>query len=189
MSIKSFASGLAALAILGACATATPYQAAQNSSGGYTDQQIESNRWNISFAGNSLTDRKTVETYLLYRAAELTSQQGYSYFEVVQRETDADSRFIGTGFYDPFYPGFYPRYAFYGPYSYRHARHYRHRAALYGYYDPFWGRSQEFREVVRYEATAEIMMHQGEKPEGGQYFSAEDVLVNLSGSIVLPEGL
>ena len=32
-------------------------------------------RWKVSFSGNSLTDRNTVETYLLYRAAELTDQQ------------------------------------------------------------------------------------------------------------------
>jgi hypothetical protein len=42
---------------------------------GYSDQQIESNRFRVSFAGNSLTARETVERYLLYRAAELTVQQ------------------------------------------------------------------------------------------------------------------
>ena len=50
---------LAALAALGACATATPYQAANTSDRGYSDQQVETNRWLVSFAGNSLTDRQT----------------------------------------------------------------------------------------------------------------------------------
>ena len=85
MSRIRFVSALAALAVLGACATATPYQAALDGQKGYANQQIESNRWQISFAGNSLTDRKTVETYLLYRAAELTDQEGYDYFQVIQR--------------------------------------------------------------------------------------------------------
>jgi len=66
---------LLALAVgaLSACATETAYQpAGPNSDGGYREQQIESNRVRISFSGNSLTDRETVENYLLFRAAELT---------------------------------------------------------------------------------------------------------------------
>jgi hypothetical protein len=46
-----------------------------SSSRGYSEQQIENNRFRVQFAGNSLTDRKTVETYLLYRAAELTKAE------------------------------------------------------------------------------------------------------------------
>ncbi|MEL6323521.1 MAG: hypothetical protein AAFQ84_04755, partial [Pseudomonadota bacterium] len=99
--MKAGLSALAALFVLGACATATPYQPAVNSDGGYVDQQIETNRWAVSFAGNSLTDRQTVETYLLYRAAELTSQNGFDYFEVIARDTEVESRFIATGFSSP----------------------------------------------------------------------------------------
>lgn len=187
MSLKQFTPALAALALLGACATATPYQAAFDKDHGYADQQIESNRWSVSFAGNNLTDRKTVETYLLYRAAELTSQQGYDYFRVVRRETDAESRVIATGFYDPFYPGFYPSYRFHGPYAHRHFSRYR-RFSRFGYYDPFWGGPRDYREVVSYEATAEIVMGNGDKPDADvEYFNAEDVLVNLSGSILRPQ--
>ena len=68
---------LSALLLLGACATATPYQAATEELHGYENQKIERNRWQVSFGGNALTDRQTVETYLLYRAAELTLQQGF----------------------------------------------------------------------------------------------------------------
>lgn len=194
--MKSLLSACAALLVLGACTTATPYQAAVNSNGGYADQQIESNRWAISFAGNTLTDRQTVETYLLYRAAELTSLQGYDYFEIVTRDTNAESRFISTGFSSPFYYNFYgfgphagfnsfgPRRfgrfnGFYGPGFYG--------AGFGGYYDPFYGGPTSFRERVNYEATAEIIMHKGEKPNEAAYFGAEDVLINLSGQIKLPE--
>ncbi len=194
--MKSLLSACAALLVLGACTTATPYQAAVNSNGGYADQQIETNRWAISFAGNTLTDRQTVETYLLYRAAELTSLQGYDYFEIVTRDTNAESRFISTGFSSPFYYNFYgfgphagfgsfgPRRfssfnGFYGPGFYG--------AGFGGFYDPFYGGPTSFRERVNYEATAEIIMHRGEKPNEAPYFSAEDVLVNLSGEIKLPE--
>ncbi|NQY96689.1 MAG: hypothetical protein HRT82_05970 [Henriciella sp.] len=198
MSRLRFSSALAALAILGACATATPYQAALDGQKGYANQQIETNRWQISFAGNSLTDRQTVETYLLYRAAELTDQEGFDYFRVIQRETDADRRIVTTGFggYDPFYSNFYCDYRFYSRtgrlYGYPHSWH-RRRAGIrgfygpFGYHDPFWGSSFDYREIVRYEATSEIMMGKGEKPDDPSYFNADEVLMNLSGRIVRPE--
>lgn len=188
-----FTSALAALALLGACATATPYQAATNSSKGYANQQIESDRWHISFAGNSLTDRKTVETYLLYRAAELTDLEGYDYFRVVQRETDENRRLVATGFYDPFYSHFHCDYRFYG----RRGRlagyprgWYARRAAFhgpFGYRDPFWYDDWDVREVVRYEATSEIVMGKGETPDDPSFFNADEVLMNLSGRIVRPD--
>ncbi len=193
-----FVFALAALTVLGACATATPYQAALNGQKGYENQQIESNRWQISFAGNSLTDRQTVETYLLYRAAELTSQEGYDYFRVIQRETDEDRRLVatGAGAFDPFYSGFYCNYRFYGRsgrlYGYPRSW-YARRANLRGfhspfaYHDPFWGQPWDYREIVRYEATSEIIMGRGEKPDDPSFFNADEVLMNLSGQIVRPE--
>ena len=73
---------LAALA-LAACATATPYQpAARNGDYGYVERKIEDNRYTIQFNGNSITERETVESYLLFRAAELTLQHGFDYFVV-----------------------------------------------------------------------------------------------------------
>jgi hypothetical protein len=76
---------VALVLLLAACAAApTPYQAAQ-SGFGYSEQQIEENRYRVSFAGNSATSRQTVEDYLLYRAAELTVQTGHDWFEVVDR--------------------------------------------------------------------------------------------------------
>ena len=184
--------GLAALSILAACATATPYQAALDSSSrGYSEQQIENNRFRVQFAGNSLTDRKTVETYLLYRAAELTKLNGYDHFRVVHRDTDAKSRLVPTGGgpYSPFYDHFYLDYYYYGP----SAAYYRARPYYpdpfwprWGYYDPYWG-SAEYRESTRYIASAEILMGKGPKPDDAAYFDADQVIMNLSGSIVRPQ--
>lgn len=181
---------IAGLAILGACATATPYQAAIDGQKGFANQQIESDRWQVSFSGNSLTDRKTVETYLLYRAAELTAQQGFDHFRVVQRDTEADTSYIPTGFgADPFYSHFACNYRFYSPRGrisrLRHPASFGYRSR-FGYHDPFWG-GYDFREVVRYEATAEIMMGSGQKPNDPAFFSAGEVLQNLSPTIVRPE--
>ncbi len=87
--------GLAGL--LAACATATPYQQAAADRYGFSEQQIESNRVRITFRGNTLTDRETVETYLLYRAAEVTISGGHDYFIVATRETDERTRLQNIG--------------------------------------------------------------------------------------------
>ena len=185
MSRLPIASALAGLLLLGACATATPYQAAVGNQKGYADQQIENNRWQISFAGNSLTDRQTVETYLLYRAAELTDLEGFDHFKVIRRETDENRRLLASGYGpSPFYSSFYCDYRFYG-----------RRGRLHGfprswgarYYDPFWGPAWDYREVVRYEATTEIVMGRGEKPDDPSYFNADEVLMNLVGEIQRPD--
>lgn len=80
-------------AALAACGTATPYQPVgaptSQGYGGYSDVQIQPDRWRVTFSGNDLTSRETVETYLLYRAAELTVQSGYDWFTTTQRSTDA----------------------------------------------------------------------------------------------------
>ncbi|MEL7108431.1 MAG: hypothetical protein AAGL99_04115 [Pseudomonadota bacterium] len=197
MTIFKFGPALAAVALLGACATATPYQAATQGQKGYENQQIESDRWSISFAGNSLTDRKTVETYLLYRAAELTAQEGFDHFRVVNRETDEDRRYMSTGFgaYDPYYSNFFCNYRFYGrsgrlrgyPRSWYARRAAFHGYGRLGYRDPFWNDPWDVREVVRYEATSEIIMGRGEKPDDPSFFNADEVLMNLSGQIVRPD--
>ena len=88
-SLLFIVASLALTALLGACTTATPYQpniSGQKVQGGYSEQQVEPDRFRVTFSGNSLTSRETVEGYLLYRAAELTVQQGYDWFEIVERD-------------------------------------------------------------------------------------------------------
>lgn len=173
--MKHVVLSLMATLTLAACsAMPTPYQAAAGSRWGYEETQIESNRFRISFGGNSLTDRETVETYLLYRAAELTVEQGFDYFEVVQRATDTETRYHSTGPHHPYYGGFHVRYAYYHP-----------RWGWRGMYDPFWD-DLHTRETRRYEASAEITMGAGDKPDHASAFDARDVLANLGDDIVRP---
>jgi hypothetical protein len=58
-------------AVLVACVGATPYQPAQPRGFGYTEERLDKNKYRVTFRGNSITPRETVEDYLLYRAAEL----------------------------------------------------------------------------------------------------------------------
>ncbi len=83
--------GLLLVLALAACTSSpTPYRALTDNFG-YSDQQLESNRYRVSFTGNPATSRDTVQDYALYRAAELTLASGNDYFKVVSRNTDARS--------------------------------------------------------------------------------------------------
>lgn len=158
---------------LTACSSGpTPYQPGVGSERGYSETRIESDRYRISFKGNSLTDRETVENYMLYRAAELTLQSGYDVFTIVNRETDKDRdvRRVG-GFYGPrlSYTYFSPRW------GWIHA------------WDPFWTTyPSRFDEVTRYEAFAEIVMSRGPKGNDPNAFDARQVSQNLSATIQRP---
>lgn len=76
-------------ATLAACATATPYQPMKDGVG-YGEQKLEDNRYRVWFAGNSKTPREAVEDYVLYRAAELALENGYDYFVLSDRSTEAE---------------------------------------------------------------------------------------------------
>lgn len=162
---------LAAAFALSACATATPYQPASTDRYGYAEQQIENNRYRITFRGNSLTDRTTVETYLLYRAAELTLASGGDYFIIANRDTDRESTLQRSG-------GSYSAFR-----HYYYAPHWGWRP----WYDPFWDEPSSLREVTRYEAMAEITIHQGQKPaDNPAAFDAREVRANLQGRVATP---
>ncbi|MAK59650.1 MAG: hypothetical protein CMK09_01605 [Ponticaulis sp.] len=165
---------LAGSAGLAACTTSTGYgPAAPGYDYGFAETRIEQNRWQVTFSGNSLTDLQTVETYLLYRAAELTNQQGFDHFIMVDRKLDEDTRFQSTGFgRSPFaVQYFHPRWGW---------RYYHDP-----FYDPFYN-DRDLREVTRYRAIAEIVMGRGPKPRDPKAYNAEDVLMNLGPAIRRP---
>lgn len=88
---------LAAAATLAACASAAPYQPLSKGIG-YSEQQLESNRYRVSFAGNGATPKATVENYMLYRAAEVTLQRGYDGFLITNREVQLAPQSGGGNF-------------------------------------------------------------------------------------------
>lgn len=77
---------------LAACATTTPYQPLKDGEG-YAEQKIESNRYRITFNGNSRTTKQVVENFMLYRAAEITLANGAQYFVIADQNTGADTRY------------------------------------------------------------------------------------------------
>jgi hypothetical protein len=186
----AFAVAVALAAGLAACATPTPYQPnirGQAASGGYSEVRIEENRYRVNFAGNSLTSRETVEGYLLFRAAELTVQNGYDWFSIVDRETNRDARtYIEPDpFYNPWYGSSYnywrPSWRYYG-------RGYGWRSWDPFFGGPFWANRVDVRTVERFEAGAEIVMGRGPKPTTDlRAFEARAVMDNLRPRIQYPE--
>ena len=162
---------------LAACATPTPYQPASapdHEASGYNEIQLEADRWRVTFLGNTLTSRQTVETYLLYRSAELTRDQGYDWFIAVTRDTEAHEAFRVRPAPDWGY-GWYPRW--------RLADHAGWRA-----WDTTLDRPPlDLSSVTAYEAMAEIRLGRGPRPDDPRAFDARSVLTTLQSRIVRPE--
>lgn len=179
--------------LLGACATETTYRPATGqgfSRTGFSDRQVEQNRFLVSFAGNSSTPRDTVERYLLFRAAEITLQNGGDYFVMVNRDTDLQSRTYTT-------PGFGPGYGF-GGFGGYWGPSWRYYGTGFGYgrgfgWSPWYGggfgafNDFDIETVQRYEATAEIVIGRGPIPRDNlRAFDAHQVVERIGPTVVMP---
>ena len=206
------AGALAATTALAACATPTPYQPARLTArgpvNGFSEAPLEQNRYRVAFNGNTVTSREQVEDALLLRAAELTLQQGFDHFTAVNRATERDVRYsasprfgssfgyggFGGGYggfgYSRFggYPGWSPYWSAYGSrFGYRPFGQYGRFGGGYGFgYDPFFN-DIDVREIDRYEASAEIVMGRGPRPNDPQSFNAREVFANLSPRVPRPQ--
>ena len=158
---------------LSACSTETPYGPRGEGRGyGFSDQRIETNRYRVTFRGNSLTSRETVENYLLYRSAELTLNKDFDYFIVVKDDTEKSTSYRTTGSPDPyFYYGSGRRFPYYGT-GFR--------------WGPGYSRA-DIHESTKYNAVAYILMYKGEKPREANAYDAASVRDNLRGFIRRPE--
>lgn len=169
-------------ALLGSCATPTPYHPASPTdpahTDGYHELQVERERWRVVFAGNSLTSRETIETYLLYRAAELTLENGYDWFHAVERDTEEHVTLIVREPIGAWGPGWEP-----------HWRYAYGARAGWRSWDRHSGDTEfDVRRITTYEAVAEVVMRRGTKPAGdARAFDARAVKASLEDRIVRPE--
>ena len=179
----------AVLLLASGCATSTPYQPLSSSStvsGGYADQRLGAERFRVTFAGNTLTSRERVESYLLFRAAELTMEQGYDWFVVVDHEMDheIERQIVPDPYYQPWYN---PAYGTWRPYwRYWDQGGWRDWDPYHG--DRFWTRDIDVRTVERFEATAEIRLGQGPVPSGeDEALAAREVIARIRPLVEYPE--
>ena len=170
----SLAAGFAALLLLGGCAEPTPYAPrVRGTATGYTDRQLAENRFRVTFTGNTVTSRETVENYLLLRAAEVTLAAGRDFFVFDTRNTRARTRYSAV----PEGPV--------GPYGY------------YGlgraYWRSYWGVGFGFEPDVdivtrtNYEAYAEIVLLTPEQArDEPRAIEARDVIRHLAPTAAPP---
>lgn len=72
-----------------ACTTQPLYSPAARPDGsGYWETRLTENRYRVTFTGRNATASETVKDYALLRAAELTIDNGFDWFQVVEREND-----------------------------------------------------------------------------------------------------
>ena len=77
------------LALLGGC-LATPYQP-DGIGGGYSESRIDAATMMVDFRANSRTPHRLVESYLLYRCAQVTRDSGFAYFVPLDSEGRANA--------------------------------------------------------------------------------------------------
>ena len=69
---------------------AVPYKP-ESGSGGYHEKQINENTFDVTFEGNQYNTLDEVRTYLTYRCAELTLEQGLTHFLIVEDASFEDA--------------------------------------------------------------------------------------------------
>ena len=107
-----------------------------------------------------------MENYLLYRAAELTTQNEYDFFQLVERDTDKTTNYYNNG----------PTVGVFG------GRRHGNVGWTLGTNDDF------FETEHRFTAVANILLGRGEKPrDNPSAYDAEAVLANLQPTIIHPK--
>lgn len=151
--------GILLTAGLVACTAPTPYQPATDGFG-YAEQQLEEDRYRITFTGNADTPREAVQNYLLFRAAEVTLESGHDYFTVAERSLDRSTRYFGT--VDPLY-----------------SRGYLYRRDPFAY-GALGSGTYTAHEINSYAASADIVVFEGEKSPGDvNAYDARSVIEQL----------
>lgn len=164
---KTYVAAFAGLALIGLAACATPAAYGPKTDGsvtGYTDQQLASNRYRVTFSGNSVTPRATVEDYLLYRAAQVTLDSGFAGFAFDNRDTKAKTTYFSSFDDFPHWPGFRG-----------------------GWYWHSWAFDNEVQTqaTTRYEAYAEIVMLNADQLHADPHaLDAKDVIAHLGPRVV-----
>jgi predicted small lipoprotein YifL len=155
--------GALALATLAACATTPPTYgpAPSSNAAGYSETQIESNRYFVTYRAPGATEASTLEDYALRRAAELTLQNGREWFWVDRRSVDDEAPrggpSVGVGVGGGSWGGS------------------GGVGASVGFNFPLGGGGQRARA-----ATLEVRFGEGPKPDQANAYDARAVLGNIS---------
>jgi hypothetical protein len=166
---------------LASCVTPGLYQRADVRAGraGYAETQFSDAAWRVEFVGDDFTSRETVETYLLYRSAELTVENGYDWFASSVPDVSEETEIIVEAGRADLY-----RARYWQPKWRRRSRFF------WSDLDPVGPIPREPREPhvftsVHYSASADIHFGRGAMPAGA--FDARQTLTQLAPSIERPQ--
>ena len=73
-----------AVLILQGCSTSYQKDGFFSLTGGYSETQLDKNVFNVSFSGNGFTSQERTTNLTLLRSAELTLENGYQYFAIIE---------------------------------------------------------------------------------------------------------
>lgn len=74
---------------------ATTYQP-QGMTGGFSEVQLDTNVFKVTFNGNGFTNREIANDYALLRSAELAHKNGFKYFLIVDSEQTSENSTFTT---------------------------------------------------------------------------------------------
>jgi len=162
---------------LGACASTSQKYVAADEAGeyGHYSSKLTDNRYRVTFTGNSRTSLEQTKDFALLRAAEVTLREGYTWFEVVERETrttEIDRNVVDTGI--------------------QHERRYEveRNCGLLGCTDRVRPRTEtsivvdNTKPKTEHSYSLEVLMGNGEMPEkGGNYYNAGSLAKSLWASM------
>jgi hypothetical protein len=161
------------LSALGGCASGQAY-APQPSDGGigYSDEQLSSERYRVTFSGDIGDSREQVESYLLRRAAEVTLRAGFTHFVVDKQntETKVSHRMIYEAYDRPM-----------GTSALGVRSPPAASMALRSHWQQHFLLPRDLGDVTRYVVTSEIVLLGGEELERNpNAISARDVLEQMT---------
>ncbi len=140
----------------------------------FSHQTLDPTHVRVTVDGARLTSREEVESYLLYRTAELTAVQGFDWFEIVDQPAGSDKGSQTVA--EP-----QGEYGYWRPdWRYQSASGWRDWNPLSG--QPFWGDSAANQGVSKFQATAEIIVGHGATPANNERaFAAQEVISDIKG--------
>ncbi|RYG19033.1 MAG: hypothetical protein EON96_03785 [Caulobacteraceae bacterium] len=149
---------------LTACASLAPYGPSMGPNGqGFSEQRIESDRYRVTYRGVGAPG--PVADRALLRAAQLTTDQGYDWFEVTQRYIDGRPDSAG---------GVRPSLSVGGGSSRYNGRYGGFSSSGVGV-----GVGLNFSGPSPTQTVLEIRLGRGPRPERAEAYDARDVLRNL----------
>lgn len=86
---------LLTLTLLAGCAT--PYQP-QGATGGFSELQLDSDSWRITFNGNGFSNAQRAQDFAMLRACQITLEHGFTCFSIIRQQDQTEhSQFTTPG--------------------------------------------------------------------------------------------